>query len=151
MPTARLSASVSDDAAELRRRVGPTAWCVLEILAASPERGRDGGTTVEASIRGVAAVLGVSKNAVQRAFVRLQRAGLVVPAQRRARDGRFDVGRYIVSPLADLDAIRTIASVDAEPSRSTPCAVSPTAHCASTRERSLEPRVVEQLVLLPPD
>ncbi|MGE3835139.1 MAG: helix-turn-helix domain-containing protein [Acidimicrobiia bacterium] len=79
-------------AAELRRQVGPTAWCALECLL---ERSPDGRTS-EASVRAVAADLGVAKNTAHRAIATLARSGLVEAVQRRGNAGRFEPGRYVL-------------------------------------------------------
>lgn len=57
-------------------RVGPVAWVVLERLAqqATPD-GDD--VVVQASVRSLATELGLAKDTVARAVVRLRRAGLV--------------------------------------------------------------------------
>lgn len=85
--------------AQARRRVGPVAWCALECLL---ERS-DGGMTVEASVRGIAADLGVAKNTAHRAVAALARAGLIKPIQERDAQGRFRPGRYRLL-LGDLVA-----------------------------------------------
>ncbi len=69
----------------MRRELGPVAWCALECLL---ERSDDGRTT-KASLRAVAADLGVAKNTAHRALVALVRAGIAVAVQDRAADGRF--------------------------------------------------------------
>jgi DNA-binding transcriptional MocR family regulator len=79
-------------AAGARRRVGPTAWCVLECLI---ERSTDGRTS-EASVRAIAAELGVAKNTAHRAIVALARAGLVEAVQPRGLRGRFEAGLYLL-------------------------------------------------------
>ncbi len=84
-------------AAAFRRDVGPVAWCALECLL---ERSDDGRTTV-ASVRAVAAELGVAKNTAHRAMAALARAGLIETDQQRGRDGRFQPGRYVLH-LGDL-------------------------------------------------
>lgn len=84
-------------AVALRRELGPVAWCALECLL---ERSDDGRTTV-ASVRAVAADLGVAKNTAHRALASLARAGLVEPVQARDTDGRFRPGRYVLH-LGDL-------------------------------------------------
>jgi len=83
-----------DDAgtAALRRRLGPTAWCALECLRERSDDGR----VAEASVRGIAADLGVAKNTAHRAIVALVRAGLVEVDQRRDDHGRFRPGRYLL-------------------------------------------------------
>lgn len=83
---------MGEHAAAVRRRVGPVAWCALECLA---ERSVDG-RVAEASVRALAIDLGVAKNTAHRAVVTLVDAGLVEAVQRRARDGRFHAGRYVL-------------------------------------------------------
>jgi DNA-binding IclR family transcriptional regulator len=80
------------DAAALRRQLGPTAWCVLECLR---DRASDG-WVAEASVRALAAELGVAKNTAHQAIGTLVRAGLIEAEQRRATDGRFQAGRYVL-------------------------------------------------------
>jgi DNA-binding IclR family transcriptional regulator len=80
------------DAATLRRQLGPTAWCVLECLR---DRAADG-RVAEGSVRAIAADLGVAKNTAHRAIATLVRAGLIEAEQRRATDGRFQAGRYVL-------------------------------------------------------
>lgn len=78
--------------AALRRQLGPTAWCVLECLR---DRAADG-RVAEASVRALAAELGVAKNTAHRAIAMLVRAGLIEAEQRRGSDGRFQPGRYVL-------------------------------------------------------
>lgn len=78
--------------AALRRQLGPTAWCVLECLCERSDDGR----VAEASVRGIAAELGVAKNTAHRALGALVRAGLVEADQRRDDHGRFRAGRYLL-------------------------------------------------------
>ena len=80
--------------AQLRRQLGPLAWCALECLS---ERARGhGGPVVEASVRVLAADLGVAKNTAHRAITALVNAGLISPVQDRATDGRFVTGHYVL-------------------------------------------------------
>jgi DNA-binding transcriptional MocR family regulator len=76
--------------AATRRSLGPVAWCVLECLL---ERSDDGRTCV-ASVRSIAADLGVAKNTAQRAVALLVRAGVAEAVQGRDARGRFRSGRY---------------------------------------------------------
>jgi len=99
-------------AAELRRQVGPTAWCALECLV---ERSPDGRTS-EASVRAVAADLGVAKNTAHRAIATLARAGLVESVQRRGGTGRFEPGRYVLH-LHELTATTSLARAPRRPAR----------------------------------
>ena len=110
----------------LRRELGPVTWCTLECLL---ERSDDGRTTV-ASVRGVAADLGVAKNTAQRALAALARAGLAEPVQARDTDGRFQPGRYVLH-LGDLLA-------------TTPASPTP-----RTRHRATAATDPAQLTLLP--
>ncbi len=67
--SARFAVVLGQGAGDVRRRVGPTAWCALEVMAASATRGRGGdGLRVDASVRSVAVELGVSKNTAHRAM-----------------------------------------------------------------------------------
>jgi hypothetical protein len=85
-----MTALAGPEAASLRRRLGPVAWCALEcLLDASVD-----GITSASTIRSVAVDLGVAKNTAHRAVARLVAAGLVEPVQERAQDGRFRHGRY---------------------------------------------------------
>src|SRR4051794_15353129 len=77
---------------EMRRRLGPTGWVVLEelLLAAAPS---DGVWQASVSVRGLAARTGLSKDTVARAMARLRRAGLVTLHQARTA-GLFAAGVY---------------------------------------------------------
>ncbi len=81
----------------MRRSLGPVAWCVLECLL---ERSDDGRTST-ASVRAIAADVGVAKNTAQRAIAHLVNAGLAEPVQERDARGRFCPGRYSLH-LTDL-------------------------------------------------
>lgn len=120
------AAPANDRRMVLRRDLGPTAWCALECLL---ERA-DGGPVVVASVRSLAADLGVAKNTAHRALVSLVRAGIAEPVQERAADGRFRPGGYRL----ELGAIP--ASGTTRP----------------TRSRTAAPAVPDpaQLSLLPP-
>ena len=104
-------ALAGSQAASVRQRVGPVAWCALECLA---ERSVDG--VAEASVRAVAAELGVAKDTAQRALAALVRAGLAEPDQRRDRAGRFRPGRYLLR----LDELAAPVSSPPAPRRRAP-------------------------------
>jgi DNA-binding IclR family transcriptional regulator len=57
------------------------------------ERSGDGRTSA-ASVRSIAADLGVAKNTAHRAIASLVRAGVAEPVQKRDASGRFQPGRY---------------------------------------------------------
>jgi DNA-binding IclR family transcriptional regulator len=78
------------EAAAMRRSLRPVAWCVLECLL----EGSDDGHTSTASVRAIAADLGVAKNTAQRAVASLVRAGVAESVQDRDASGRFRPGRY---------------------------------------------------------
>jgi len=148
MPRARPSPTASSAAADLRRRVGLTAWFVMEVLAASPVRGYCDGGGIR---RGVdpqrPAVLAMSKSAVHQALVTLQRVIIVGPDERRARNGHFDVRRDVVSRHGDSVVIRANTTV-IERIQSPSGPTSPAARGTATPQRFPELEVVEQLVLL---
>jgi DNA-binding transcriptional MocR family regulator len=112
---------------EVRRRVGPVAWCALECLL---ERSADGGRSTVSTVRGIAAELGVAKNTAHRALAALNRAGLIEPLQTRGSDGRFGAGRYRLH----------VAGLFAEP------APTPTVKTSQQRKTAVAP---EQLALIP--
>ena len=113
--------------AALRRDLGPTAWCALECLL---ERG-DGGAVAVASVRSLAADLGVAKNTAHRALAALVQAGIAEAVQGRSADGRFRPGGYRLH-LGDL-----LASTSTTPA-------------PRTRHRAATALPAAQLSLLPP-
>ena len=125
--TARLA--LGEGANAVRRRVGPTSWAALEVLA---ELGDDHGRAV-ASVRHVADELGISKNAAHRAIRRLVDAGLVSPLQERSPDGRFLIGSYRLEVPADA-----LRCVPVEPTPSAPTAKRTSRRSAATRRRSAD-------------
>ena len=102
-------------AAALRRTLGPVAWCALECLVERSDDGR----TVEASVRLVAADLGVAKNTAHRALRALTHAGLVAAEQQRTDDGRFRSARYRLH----LDGLLDRALRPSSPARRRPAPV----------------------------
>lgn len=112
-------------AAAVRRALGPTAWAVLEVLAARAEP-LGGHAVVAANVRDTAAALGLSKNAAHRAIRRLIHAGLVEPTQHRATDGRYLTGRYRLTIPTDVVTI--------EPATE-PAPIPAESHAATRRRR----------------
>jgi DNA-binding transcriptional ArsR family regulator len=88
--------SIGASAGDVRRAVGPTAWCALEVLAATPA---DDGELwiVRSSVREVAARLGVAPNTAQRALLVLREAGLVTAIQDREHGGHFGGTAYCLT------------------------------------------------------
>ncbi len=78
-----------------RRRVGPVAWAVLEVLVAASAPAEDGALVATTNVRALAGELGLSKDTVAGALSRLIGAGLV---ERRAerRSSRFAASVYVV-------------------------------------------------------
>ena len=93
MPAEHRMIIVSPHARELRRRLGPTAWAVLEEVL-SVSRGDADECHSTATVRSLAADLGLSKDTVARALARMSAAGIVVGEQDRAPAGTFAAGRY---------------------------------------------------------
>lgn len=81
------------EAAVMRRRLGPTAWAVLEQLVAH-SHGSTGTRVAAATVRSLACDLGVSKDTAARAVSRLRAAGIVTVEQARERSGAFATGGY---------------------------------------------------------
>jgi DNA-binding transcriptional ArsR family regulator len=84
---------VTAGSAELRRRLGSTAWVVFEELLLS-STGDGDGCVASVSVRSLAARLGLSKDTVARALTRLRAAGLVSNCQSRKESGTFATGSY---------------------------------------------------------
>ena len=85
----------SHRAREMRRRLGPTAWVVLETLLAR-STGPVERCEAVATTRTLANDLGLAKDTVARALVKLRRAGVVNARQTRAGAGMFATGFYVI-------------------------------------------------------
>jgi hypothetical protein len=97
---------------KLARRVGPTAWTVLTALAVDTEsEGED--MFVRASLRSLAATLGLDKDTIGRALVRLRRAELVVHITER-----FEPGAYRVTVPNDVIGFKRKLPADTNRRRS---------------------------------
>jgi DNA-binding transcriptional MocR family regulator len=92
----RRSVVVGPRAAALRRRLGSTAWVVLEQLLAN-SAGQVDCCRACVSVRTLAAELAMSKDTVARALARLRSAGIVRADQARSAAGTFTVGSYVVA------------------------------------------------------
>jgi hypothetical protein len=103
-----------DTAGVVRAQVGPTGWLVLEAIAAHAPPGR---TVVEVrcSSRSLAAIVGVSKDSVARAFRCLIDAWIVQRVDHREeRSGRFSSTTYRVD-LESAGLTVIAVSLDAAP------------------------------------
>jgi len=110
-------------AAPLRRALPASAWAALECLVAS-SLPTAAGRVVEVGVRDLAADVGCSKNAAQRALATLAGAGLLTAEQSRRRDGTFRPGCYQLHlPTDVLDPVpprRTARRPSPTPSTDTP-------------------------------
>jgi DNA-binding transcriptional MocR family regulator len=120
---------------ELRRRLGPIGWVVLEdlLLDAEPDPAT-GALVVATSVRRLATQLGLSKDTVARALSQLIEADLVgrLPVSRDAA-GRFGRGGYQLHPdgLSGL----TLPGAAAHPCRASSAATPRTVRTAATVEQ----------------
>ena len=109
---------------ELRQQLGPTAWMVLEELLLASTGPADA-CQAEVSIRALATRLGLAKDTIARALMRLRHVGLVTASQSRATTGVFATGSYRLHvpdsiTLTDHSTIPTaIASRSSSQSRTT--------------------------------
>jgi hypothetical protein len=117
----------------LRRRLGPTAWVVLEAVVAQAHDA-EGDLVADGSVRSLASELGLAKNTVARALTILRECDLVAFTQTRASDGAFSAGRYVIALPPDVFTIATSRK---------------TSPLSSRRTHRVTPASVEQLALLP--
>jgi hypothetical protein len=113
----------------IARRVGPTAWTVLTVLAVDADS-TGGAPAARASVRSLANRLGLNKDTVARALARLWEAGLIV-----ATTSRFEPSVYVLTVPVDVITFM----LDAPP------------HDARRERHSAYPSPVEQLALLEAD
>ena len=114
MTADRRTIVISPHARDLRRRLGPTAWVVLEELISTSTQDRVGCHST-ATVRSLAADLGLAKDTVAaRALTRLSAAGLVGVEQCRTPAGTFGPGSYRITIPAGITLVQS------EPSTPTP-------------------------------
>jgi DNA-binding transcriptional MocR family regulator len=109
----------------LRRALGSTAWVAFEVLVerSATEAGE---RVAVASVRTVAAELGVAKNTAARALAVLRAAGVVTVAQARDGAGHFAQASYLIhtargaSHPSTIDTAVTQRTVPDPRPRSTP-------------------------------
>jgi DNA-binding transcriptional MocR family regulator len=110
--TDRRTVLVHAHAGGLRRRLGATAWAVLEELLAR-STGVPPSCVALAATRTLAGDLGMSKDTIAHALARLRSAGIVEPAQGRAPAGTFTTGGYLIAVpdcVTVLDAVPEVSS-----------------------------------------
>ena len=112
--------TIGTHAAELRRRLDPTAWLVFEeLLLASTGTGDT--CSASLSVRALAGRLGLSKDTIARALTRLRAAELVTGCQSRTDTGVFATGSYqlaVPSSITITDATPTAPTSSGRPLRS---------------------------------
>ena len=98
----RMRLVVDSRSVDLRRRVGATAWVVLEELLLGATLAKPGCAESRATVRALAERTGLSKDTVARSLQRLRKAGAFnVEAERNDDSGRFVSVRYVID-LATL-------------------------------------------------
>jgi DNA-binding transcriptional ArsR family regulator len=110
---------------ELRRRLDPTAWVVFEQLLLE-STGEGDTCAASVSVRSLATQLGLAKDTVARALVRLRSAGLVDASQSRTATGVYATGCYTLT-------IPTSITVDGHTSPPPPPTTSPSTAPTATR------------------
>ena len=109
---------IGPDADELRCRLGPASWTVLEAMMQRASE-TDGGLAVAVSIRSLASSLGLSKDTIARSVGRLRDAGLVSSIQRRDSSGVFAAGSYqLAVPRSCLSLVSASVPAAAVPALS---------------------------------
>jgi hypothetical protein len=89
-------------AAAVRRKVGPTAWVVLEELVV----GADRHLRVVTNVRCLATELGLAKDTVAAALRRLKAVGILRrDRQQHAASGTFVAGSYVLTAAALSDVL----------------------------------------------
>lgn len=94
------------DARRLRRQLGLTAWVALEELVAH-SHGPIECCLADASVRGLATELGLSKDTIARALRRLGNVGIAVAEQRRTAAGTFATRTRTASPFPTASSSST--------------------------------------------
>ena len=125
------------NAGDLRRRVGPVAWVVLETICATANEA-DNRLVARSSVRDLAREVGLSRNTAARAVRRLVGAGVLTVEQDRAEHGTFGRSTYRLSLPSN-----TIAT-----SREPQLITTPTVDARRPRVAPRRAHPVEQLALL---
>ena len=90
----------------LRRRVGATAWMVLEEMLEQSDVDDDS-LVAAVSVRSLSASIGIAKDTVHRALTRLRDLGVIEAHQARTAAGGFAAGGYrLCVPAACLSIVR---------------------------------------------
>jgi DNA-binding transcriptional ArsR family regulator len=105
---------------DVRQRLGPIAWAVLEDVALDAEPDDDGRLSAATSARHIAGHLGLQPGTVARALQRLRSAGLVTLEREHGAGGRFGLSVYRLAAIpgivvSDRDAPRVVVPHTAAP------------------------------------
>jgi DNA-binding transcriptional MocR family regulator len=139
---AERSLVIDESCGPLRRGVGPVAWSVLEELVLLGDIA-DGTFVANVSLRTLARRLGLSKDTINRAMLRLRAAGLVTCGAHPDDTGRFAAGSYRVDllrvPIRRIDVDPAPMSTDpASRARRSPMRQSHRRQIAATQLELLE-------------
>ncbi len=110
---------VAAESRHARRRLGTTAWAVLEDVALDAHLEDSGRLVAVTKVRRIALHLGISKDTAARALLRLAEAGLVERQSRRDESGTFSASVYVVC----LDHCSGLSRSDGAQRPTTPCPV----------------------------
>lgn len=97
---------VTEAACEVRRRVGPQAWVLLEELVARAGCDERESPAVEVTLASLIESLRLSADVIRSALRRLMRAGIVVRQEQRSPGtNRFATTRYVITGATGLTAV----------------------------------------------
>ncbi len=112
---------VAPESRQARRRLGTTAWAVLEDVTLDARLGDQGRLEAVTNVRRIALRLGISKDTAAWALRRLADAGLVERQSRRGETGTFTASVYLLR----LDHGSGLVHRQSAPRPTTPCPDAP--------------------------
>lgn len=90
-------------ARQLKRRLGPMAWAVLEDVALDAVPDDDGRLVATTSTRRIAENLGLGPGTAGRALSRLRQLGLVSLVRQSGDGGRFGLSAYVLNAIPGIE------------------------------------------------
>lgn len=112
-------AKVFPSSRAVKRRVGVTAWAILEDIALDARIDDHGRLVAETNVRRIADNLGVSKNTVAKHLGVLREHGFTIREEAREGTGEWGGSRYVLDPSACLERFtHTPSRAEDEPSDS---------------------------------